>query len=139
MDNKNTEDNNNNNKKQHTILYAILAFLFLYAFTSTKNFMTTDQISYNKFLSMIENQEVESVIISSSEIKILPKENEESGSRRKILYTGNVDDPNLINILNESGVEYRAESIQENYFADFIFSWVIMPIILFSIFRFLAG
>ncbi|WP_066896058.1 ATP-dependent zinc metalloprotease FtsH [Clostridium nigeriense] len=139
MDNKNTEDNNSNNKKQHTILYAILAFLFLYAFTSTKNFMTTDQISYNKFLSMIENQEVESVIISSSEIKILPKENEESGSRRKILYTGNVDDPNLINILNESGVEYRAESIQENYFADFIFSWVIMPIILFSIFRFLAG
>ena len=30
MDNKNTEENNNNNKKQNTIIYAILAFLFLY-------------------------------------------------------------------------------------------------------------
>ncbi|MBD7913825.1 ATP-dependent metallopeptidase FtsH/Yme1/Tma family protein [Clostridium sp. Sa3CUN1] len=139
MDNKNTEDNNNNNKKQNTILYAILAFLFLYAFTSTKNFMMTNEISYNKFLNMIENNQVESVVISASEIKIVPKEKEEGFSSKKVLYTGNVDDPNLINILNESGVEYRAESIQENYFADFIFSWVIMPIILFSIFRFLAG
>ena len=137
MNNKNTEDNNN--KKQNTILYAILAFLFLYAFTSTKNFMMTNEISYNKFLDMIESNQVESVVISSSEIQIIPKEKEEGFSSRKVLYTGNVNDPNLINILNESGVEYRAESIQENYFADFIFSWVIMPIILFSIFRFLAG
>lgn len=139
MDRKNTEDNNNKNKIQHTILYAVLAFLFLYAFTSTKNFMTTDEISYNKFLSMIENKEVESVIISSSEIKIIPKVSEDEASKRKILYTGNVNDPNLVNMLNESGVEYRAASIQENYFADFIFDWVIMPIILFSILRFLAG
>lgn len=139
MDRKNTEDNNNKNKIQHTILYAVLAFLFLYAFTSTKNFMTTDEISYNKFLSMIENKEVESVIISSSEIKIIPKVSEDETSKRKILYTGNVNDPNLVNMLNKSGVEYRAASIQENYFADFIFDWVIMPIILFSILRFLAG
>ena len=139
MDRKNTEDNNNKNKIQHTILYAVLAFLFLYAFTSTKNFMTNDEISYNKFLSMIENKEVESVIISSSEIKIIPKVSEDETSKRKILYTGNVNDPNLVNMLNESGVEYRAASIQENYFADFIFDWVIMPIILFSILRFLAG
>ena len=139
MDRKNTEDNNNKNKIQHTILYAVLAFLFLYAFTSTKNFMTTDEISYNKFLSMVENKEVESVIISSSEIKIIPKVSEDETSKRKILYTGNVNDPNLVNMLNESGVEYRAASIQENYFADFIFDWVIMPIILFSILRFLAG
>ena len=138
MDRKNTEDNNKN-KIQHTILYAVLAFLFLYAFTSTKNFITTDEISYNKFLSMIENKEVESVIISSSEIKIIPKASEDETSRRKILYTGNVNDPNLVNMLNESGVEYRAASIQENYFAGFIFDWVIMPIILFSILRFLAG
>ncbi|MFU7518021.1 ATP-dependent metallopeptidase FtsH/Yme1/Tma family protein, partial [Clostridium sp. HCS.1] len=97
--------------------------------------MTTDQISYNRFLNMLENQQVESVVISSSDIKILPKENEDETSKRKILYTGNVNDPNLINLLNESGVEYSAETIKDNFFADFIFRWVIMPIILFSIFR----
>lgn len=139
MNRKNTEDNNNKNKMQQTILYAVLAFLFLYVFTSTKNFMTTDEISYNKFISMIENKEVESVIISSSDIKIIPKESSDATSRRKVLYTGKVNDPNLVNMLNEAGVEYRAASNQENYFADFIFSWIIMPIILFSILRFLAG
>ena len=77
MNNKNTEENNNNGKKQNSsMLYIILAFLFLYAFTSTKNFMTTDEITYNKFLSMIQEDQVESVIISSGEIKILPKEDE---------------------------------------------------------------
>lgn len=139
MNNRNTEENNNNNKKQHSILYAILAFLFLYGFTATKNFMTTEEISYNKFLSMLENKQVESVIISSSEIKILPKENEQGSLKRKVLYTGNVENPNLINLLNEAGAEYRAESIKDNFFTDFILNWVIFPLVLFSIFRFLAG
>ena len=139
MNNKNTEENNNNGKKQYSIWYAILAFLVLYAFTSTKNLMTTDEISYNKFLSMIENKQVESVVISSSEIKIYPNENAKGISNSKVLYTGNVNDPNLINILNESGVEYKAQAIQDNFFADAIFYWIIMPIILFMILRFVAG
>ncbi|WP_396335153.1 ATP-dependent zinc metalloprotease FtsH [Clostridium sp.] len=141
MNNQNTEENNNNGKKQNgSMWYIILAFLFLYAFTSTKNFMTTDEITYNKFLSMIQEGQVESVIISSGEIKILPKEDEdEKSNRRKLLYTGNVDDPNLINLLNEAGVDYKAEPIQSNFMSDFIFNWVIMPLILFSIFRFVFG
>ena len=139
MDNKNTEENKNNNNKKNTIIYAVLAFLFLYGFTVAKNFMTTEQITYNKFLNMLENKQVESVVISSNEIKILPKEDAEGSSKRKVLYTGNIEDPNLVNLLNESGVEYMAEPIQNNFLADFIFSWVIMPIILFAVFRFLAG
>lgn len=138
MENKNTEENNNN-KKQHTIWYAVLAFLFLYAFTSTKNFMTTQEISYNEFLNMVENKQVESVTISSTEIKILEKSDDNVKGTGKLLYTGNVDDPNLINILNESGVEFKGEPVQNNFIVEFIFSWIIMPIILFSIFRFLAG
>jgi cell division protease FtsH len=138
MDNKNTEENNNK-KKQYSIFYAIMAILFLYAFTSTKNFMTTQEIPYNEFLSMIENKEVESVTISSSEIKILPKEDSSNKISGKILYTGNVDDPNLISILNEAGVEFRAEAIQNNYIIEFIITWIITPIIFFFIFRFIAG
>lgn len=139
MENKNTEENNNNNKKQHTIFYAVMAFLFLYAFTSTKNFMTTQEISYNEFLNMVENKQVERVVISSTEIKILPKVDENSKGTGKVLYTGNVDDPNLISILNESGVEFKGESVQNDFIADFVLNWIIMPIILFFIFRFIAG
>ena len=136
MDNRNTEDNNKN-KKQYTIWYAVLVFLVLYGFTIAKSFMTTQEISYNKFLEMLEDKKIESVVISSSEIKILPKADEEGTT--KILYTGNLDDPNLVSMLNEAGVEYRAQPIQDNMIADFIFSWVILPIILFSVLRFLAG
>ena len=135
MDNKNTEDNKD--KKQYTIWYAVIAFLVLYGFTLVKGFITTEEISYNKFIQMLEEKKVESVIISSSEIKILPKNNE--NNEAKVLYTGNLDDPNLVNMLNEAGVEYRAQPIQNNMIADFIFSWVIMPIILFSLLRFVAG
>ena len=135
MDNKNTEDNKN--KKQYTIWYAVIAFLVLYGFTIAKSFITTQEISYNKFIEMLEDKKIESVIISSSEIKILPKSNE--NEEAKILYTGNLDDPNLVKMLNEAGVEYRAQNIQNNMIADFIFSWVIMPIILFSLLRFVAG
>ena len=88
---------------------------------------------------MVEDKQVESVIISSTEIKILPKSDENNKSTGKVLFTGNVDDPNLINILNESGVEFKGEPVQNNFIAEFIFSWIIMPLILFSIFRFLAG
>ena len=101
--------------------------------------MTTQEISYNEFLNMVEDKQVESVIISSTEIKILPKSDENNKSTGKVLFTGNVDDPNLINILNESGVEFKGEPVQNNFIAEFIFSWIIMPLILFSIFRFLAG
>ncbi|MCR1952760.1 MULTISPECIES: ATP-dependent zinc metalloprotease FtsH [unclassified Clostridium] len=139
MENKNTEENNNNNKKQHTLFYAVMAFLFLYAFTSTKNLMTTREISYNEFLNMVENKQVESVVISSTEIKILPKSDENTKETGKLLYTGNVDDPNLINILNESGVEFKGEPVQNNFIVDFILNWIVMPIILFFIFRFIAG
>ena len=135
MDNKNTEDNKN--KKQYTIWYAVIAFLVLYGFTIAKSFITTQEISYNKFIEMLEDKKIESVVISSNEIKILPKNSE--NDEAKILYTGNLDDPNLVSMLNEAGVEYRAQNIQNNMIADFIFSWVIMPIILFSFLRFIAG
>ena len=139
MNRKNTEENNNKNKKQNTIIYAVLAFLILYGFTITKSFISTDQISYNKFLNMLENKQVEKVIISSNEIQILTTGDENENKEKKVLYTGNVNDPNLINLLNESGVDYTGEIIKNSYFADFIFSWVIMPIILFSLFKFIAG
>ncbi|EOR21226.1 MULTISPECIES: ATP-dependent zinc metalloprotease FtsH [Clostridium] len=138
MSNRNTEENDDK-KKQYIVVYAIMAFLILYVFSITKNFMTTQEVSYNEFLNMIENKEVESVIISSSEIQILKKEDSTNKVKGKMLYTGNVNDPNLVSILTESGVEFKAEPMKNNYIIDFIFDWVIMPIIFFFIIRFFMG
>ena len=138
MSNRNTEENDDK-KKQYIVVYAIMAFLILYVFSITKNFMTTQEVSYNEFLNMIENKEVESVIISSSEIQILKMEDSTNKVKGKMLYTGNVNDPNLVSILTESGVEFKAEPMKNNYIIDFIFDWVIMPIIFFFIIRFFMG
>ena len=50
--NKNNMNNNNNNapKKKNNkflIIYAVIAFLFLYSFSTAKDMLTTTQISYN--------------------------------------------------------------------------------------------
>ncbi|MBX7377384.1 ATP-dependent zinc metalloprotease FtsH [Clostridium chauvoei] len=137
MDN-NTEDNKKKKRKQ-MILYVVIAFLFMYAFSSTKNMMTTEEISYNKFLSMIENKEIKEVVISSNELKIIPKENEGQKLKNKVLYTGNVNDPEIVKILGDAGIEFRAKPIENNFIADFIFLYVLTPVLIFFMFRFLMS
>lgn len=135
MSNKNTEENNNK-KKQYAIWYAIIAFLVLYTFTTAKNFMTTQEVSYNEFLNMIEDKQVESVIISSNNIQIITNKESNNILDGKMLYTGNVNDPNLVSTLKESGVEFKAQSIKNNFILDFILDWVIAPVMFFFILRF---
>lgn len=135
---KNTKDNNNNmKKKQYMIWYAIGAFLLLYAFSATKGLMTTKEISYNEFLTMVDTKQVEKVVISGSEIQITPKENTEDSG--KILYTGVLEDDNLVTKLTEAGVDYRAVPMQDNFIIDFIMYWVLTPVLFFFIFKFVFG
>ena len=37
----------NNNNKKFLIIYAVIAFLFLYSFSTAKEMLTTKEISYN--------------------------------------------------------------------------------------------
>ena len=136
--NKNTDDNKDK-KRQQTIWYVVAAFLFIYAFSSTKNMMTTEEISYNKFLTMIENKEVQEVVLSSSEIQIIPKENEGKKLGKKILYTGNVNDPELVKTLNDAGVDFRSKPVENNFIVDFIMIYILPTILLFFLFKFVMG
>ncbi|AYE34064.1 ATP-dependent zinc metalloprotease FtsH [Clostridium septicum] len=136
--NKNTDDNKDK-KRQQTIWYVVAAFLFIYAFSSTKNMMTTEEISYNKFLTMIENKEVQEVVLSSSEIQIIPKENEGKKFGKKILYTGNVNDPELVKTLNDAGVDFRSKPVENNFIVDFIMIYILPTLFLFFLFKFVMG
>lgn len=138
MENKNTQDNKNQ-KRKYTIIYAIVAFLFIYLGTYTRNIMTTQQISYTEFLSMVEEKKVEKVLISSSEIKIYPKKENEDIAQGKVLYTGNVYDDNLVEFLKENNVEFSAEQIKNTYITELIFTWLVMPLAFFFILRFFIG
>ena len=52
---------NNNNNKKYLIIYVIVAFMFIYSFNYAKNMLTTQEISYNKFMQLVENGEISEV------------------------------------------------------------------------------
>ncbi len=116
--------NNNNNgkdpKKQSIIIMitaAVLSLLCISYFTRAVTGATTVEISYNKFIEMVESGKIESVKIESNQIEIKPvssaqeKDNPNSllASAVRVTYiTGKVeDDETLTQRLLDAGIEVR--------------------------------
>lgn len=116
--------NNNNNgrdpKKQSIIIMitaAVLSLLCISYFTRAVSGATTVEISYNKFIEMVDAGTIESVKIESSQIEITPvsstQENQSPNSLlasavRVTYITGKVeDDETLTQRLLDAGVEVR--------------------------------
>ena len=136
----NNMNNNNNapkkNNRKFMIVYAVIAFLFLYSFTTAKDMLTTTEISYNKFIELVENKQIEKVSTEGTALVITPKDTSEY--KGKVLYTGNVDNPDLINLLTENGVEYFPEIVKQNsVIMDFIIINVLPLVLMFFLVRFL--
>ncbi|WP_300382171.1 ATP-dependent zinc metalloprotease FtsH [Clostridium sp.] len=138
MENKNTEENKKKRRK-YTLIYVIVAFLFIYIGTYTRNMMTTDQVSYSEFITMVEDNTVDKVLISSSEIKIYPKEDNKDFIQGKVLYTVNVNDDNLVTFLKENNIDFSGEKIENSFITELIFTWLIMPLAFYFIFKFFLG
>ena len=127
---------NNNNNKKYLIIYVIVAFMFIYSFNYAKNMLTTQEISYNKFMQLVENGEISEVRTEGDSLVITPKEgSSESG---KMLYTGEVLDPNLVETLQNNGVEYYGNITEQQSMIVELLVYYIVPILLmFFLFKFL--
>ena len=127
---------NNNNNKKYLIIYVIVAFVFIYSFNYAKNMLTTQEISYNKFMQLVENGEISEVRTEGDSLVITPKEgSSESG---KMLYTGEVLDPNLVETLQNNGVEYYGNITEQQSMIMELLVYYIVPILLmFFLFKFL--
>ena len=127
---------NNNNNKKYLIIYVIVAFMFIYSFNYAKNMLTTQEISYNKFMQLVENGEISEVRTEGDSLVITPKEgSSESG---KMLYTGEVLDPNLVETLQNNGVEYYGNITEQQSMIMELLVYYIVPILLmFFLFKFL--
>ncbi|MCI8319535.1 MAG: ATP-dependent zinc metalloprotease FtsH [Dorea sp.] len=112
MDNQNNQNNQkpNNNKNQQGISFVILVTLIttimvlaLYQFRGATN---SEEISYNKFLSMVDKGEIKKVEIKSDKLVITAKK---KGKEKvgKEYFTGIVNDVNLSSRLYKAGVEYK--------------------------------
>ena len=127
---------NNNNNKKYLIIYVIVAFMFIYSFNYAKNMLTTQEISYNKFMQLVKNGEISEVRTEGDSLVITPKEgSSESG---KMLYTGEVLDPNLVETLQNNGVEYFGNITEQQSMIMELLVYYIVPILLmFFLFKFL--
>lgn len=136
-------NNNVNNRKdgdkkkngKFLLIYIVVAFLFLYSFSTAKEMLTTKEISYNEFVKMVENKEVKKVTVDGTALVITPQDSSEM--KGKVLYTGNADNPDLIKLLIDNNVEYYPEiTKQQSVFMDFIIINVLPLVIMFFIVRF---
>lgn len=136
--NNNVNNGKDGDKKKNgkfLLIYVVVAFLFLYSFSTAKEMLTTKEISYNEFVKMVENKEVKQVTVDGTALVITPQDSSEM--KGKVLYTGNADNPDLIKLLIDNNVEYYPEiTKQQSVFMDFIIINVLPLVIMFFIVRF---
>ncbi|MBU3104606.1 ATP-dependent zinc metalloprotease FtsH [Clostridium gasigenes] len=143
MENRNKKNINNNpeenkdKKIKSILLYTVMTFLIVYAFNTVKTSMGLEEITYNKFIEMVENKEIEKVLITDSEIKITPILKDEKD--KKVLFTGNMRDQNLTSQLTEAGVDFNKSIVEQNYIIEFIMGWIIPALLMFVAFKFIFG
>ncbi len=154
--NQNRPDNNGNNNNNNNgngggsgrsflwiIMVVLLILLIVSTFTNRMNNLTTEEISYSEFVSMVEEGKVESVVINSAssgtygEIELTLVEDEAADSPYEVsYYTVNVGDERLYEMLDEYGVEYTGKNSSNNTFLISMLSFLIPIILIWVIFYF---
>lgn len=82
----------------------------------------TVQISYSKFETMLEKNEIKSVEVDDDKIAILPKDEKD----KNIYVTGNMNDPDIVEKLNEKGVDFtKVIPEKTSPLVNILISWII--------------
>ena len=107
--NKNNPKGNQPKNQQSLLLVLVcvlVSLLCMSFFSSLMNKTTSSEITYNKFIRMVENNEVESVTISDSKLTILPKEQRSRYIEQTYYTTMTEDETALTERLEKTGVTF---------------------------------
>ena len=95
------------------LIVTVITLIVMALFNSMMNGTTNQEITYNRFMEMLDNGEVDSVVIESNQYVITPKEQPYGFSSLKGMkftyYTGVVNDPKLSEKLLDAGVDFKKE------------------------------
>ena len=105
----NKPDPNRNNKQGIAFIFIVtlITSLIVMAMYQFQGSGSANEITYDKFLQMVEDKKVDEVIISSDRIQIKAKK--EDGKRAQEYYTGVVNDDGLTERLEKAGVKFTQE------------------------------
>ncbi|HEY9574236.1 MAG TPA: ATP-dependent zinc metalloprotease FtsH [Lachnospiraceae bacterium] len=109
QNNKNNPKGNQPKNQQSLLLVLVcvlVSLLCMSFFSSLMNKTTSSEITYNKFIRMVENNEVESVTISDSKLTILPKEQRSRYIEQTYYTTMTEDETALTERLEKTGVTF---------------------------------
>ena len=88
------------------------------------------EVGYDTFISMMENKEIGSVEVESSQITFTNKDETE------YYKTGVLDDPDLVNRLYESGAKFQSEIVSTvSPVTYFLVSYILPILLIFLVFR----
>ncbi len=140
MENPNENNNSNGGQKgpklSQTIVVLITAAILVFVCMSCVNSMlensTSDEIRYDKFISMVKEGSIDYVEFDGSRIYVIPKEQGIPGVTLKY-YTGVINHDELVDILLENNVGIKVDTDNQNSaIMDFIFIYV-LPFLIFYI------
>jgi len=118
-----------NKKFRYAMYYVFGAGIILMILNFVLVDFKTQSIKYNEFTKMLTEKKIDEVQISADKIIIIPKP--EEGQKKKILYTVNIGDDQLIEKLTAAGVTFGGVATDTNPLKAFFFNWV-LPIIMFT-------
>ena len=110
---------------------AIVIFLLLNMFVFPKVMQhNVKEVGYDTFISMMENKEIGSVEVESSQITFTNKDETE------YYKTGVLDEPDLVNRLYESGAKFQSEIVSTvSPVTYFLVSYILPILLIFLVFR----
>lgn len=139
-DNKKNSNKKNNKDKNSfvvAITYFLIAFAFVMAFNYAKDTAMNKPITYNEFLTLLQEKEISKVIITSENLLITPSENNQE-YKGKTLYTANINDENLIPALRAANIDFTGQNpSKETPIMNFVLTWILPMILIFFMWRFL--
>ena len=109
MDNQNNKNNKNNKQGiSFILLVTVITSILVVALFQFQGMTSAKEITYNKFLKMVDDGKIKKVEIQSDKIMIVTKKDKDSGISQEY-YTGVVNDDELTNRLEKAGVEFNQE------------------------------
>lgn len=144
-DNKNNQNNGGNDnkpKKGQTLIIllivTIITIIIMTALNSTYEYATTKEISYNEFIEMVENDEVEKIRFEDEKIIITRYDQDEESYFGVSYWTGilpeSVEDADLVSLLDKHNVEYSTKvSDKQSSIVTFLIEFVLPILIVWAI------
>ncbi len=134
--NRNQNPMDDKNMKKNRIIMIVVALFAAFIFTSVTSYlydsMTTKEISYDGFISLLNQDYVETVVFDGDKILITPIETVQEKTGIKTYWTMNLDDPNLIDELKNqySAVKFKGKDDGSSAFLMIFLEWI-LPFIIF--------